>query len=683
MAARRPRRSRVDDGARRGAELLGEVAVGVAVGDEADVVAVGLVRDGEPAPRRPPRAPAPWSSRRAGTARPPAARASAPPARTTGPWPGRPTGAARRRPSRAWWPVHDGVEAERQRPVQHRGELDLLVAPQARVRRAAGGVLGDEVVDHVVGELRRRGPRRRTGCRARRRPGGRRGRPRRAAAARARAQRARAPRQREVHARDVVPGVDRQRRGDRGVDPAAHRGQHALSAHQHRLRAAGQRRAPARRARSTTGPMRLDARASTSAAVEVWPSEKRSEPRARASSSAHGQQHVAGLGDAGGAGRAGGALDAPGVQQHQQAVALAAGEATGGRCRAAGSPDRSAGSPLSTRIGHRGDARRRPGRRAARRARGAPRVLAADGHRDGRREADDAGHVEGAGADVALLAAAVQQRGAGDVAARAAARRRRAGRRACARSASARRRRSRRSRRAAGRPPARRRCGTGCRARARPRPAARTGVDGADLVVGPHDGDQGDVAGVAASAARSVSACTRPVASTSSHVDGRRPRARPATRPRRAPRGAPTALARTRRAARVGGAAGPVEALDGEVVGSRCRREVKHDLATAGRRAPRRSTRATPRRHAAPGVRRSAGTTRCRRARAPRSGRADRLRQHRRGRRVVEVGHRPASVIPSCTIGSPDPFRGRTPWSSGRTGTNVAAGHARPAPEVA
>ena len=46
-------------------------------------------------------------------------------------------------------PGDDRVEAERQRPVQHRGELDLLVAAQARVRRAAGGVLGDEVVDDV------------------------------------------------------------------------------------------------------------------------------------------------------------------------------------------------------------------------------------------------------------------------------------------------------------------------------------------------------------------------------------------------------------------------------------------------------------------------------------------------------------------------------------------------------
>ena len=42
-----------------------------------------------------------------------------------------------------------GVEAERERLVQHCGELDLLVAAQAGIRRATRGVLVDEVVDHV------------------------------------------------------------------------------------------------------------------------------------------------------------------------------------------------------------------------------------------------------------------------------------------------------------------------------------------------------------------------------------------------------------------------------------------------------------------------------------------------------------------------------------------------------
>ena len=47
---------------------------------------------------------------------------------------------------------HHRVEAERDGAVEHRRELDLLVAAQARVGRAAGGVLGDEVVDDVGAE---------------------------------------------------------------------------------------------------------------------------------------------------------------------------------------------------------------------------------------------------------------------------------------------------------------------------------------------------------------------------------------------------------------------------------------------------------------------------------------------------------------------------------------------------
>ena len=54
--------------------------------------------------------------------------------------------------SRAWWPVTTASKPERQRPVEHGGELDLLVAAQARVRRPAGRVLGHEVVDDVLAE---------------------------------------------------------------------------------------------------------------------------------------------------------------------------------------------------------------------------------------------------------------------------------------------------------------------------------------------------------------------------------------------------------------------------------------------------------------------------------------------------------------------------------------------------
>ena len=48
----------------------------------------------------------------------------------------------------------DRVEAERERLVEDGGELDPLVAAQARVGRAAGGVLGDEVVDDVLARTR-------------------------------------------------------------------------------------------------------------------------------------------------------------------------------------------------------------------------------------------------------------------------------------------------------------------------------------------------------------------------------------------------------------------------------------------------------------------------------------------------------------------------------------------------
>jgi len=49
-------------------------------------------------------------------------------------------------------PGRHRVEAERERPVEDRCELDLLVAPQARVGGAAGGVLRHEVLDHVLVE---------------------------------------------------------------------------------------------------------------------------------------------------------------------------------------------------------------------------------------------------------------------------------------------------------------------------------------------------------------------------------------------------------------------------------------------------------------------------------------------------------------------------------------------------
>jgi len=124
---------------------------GVAVGDEADVVAVRLVRDGEPAPRgfRPDLRLGRVAEREHGVGdllggedgqhiglvlagiRGPLQDPVADPRVVTG---------------------ADRIEAERQRAVEHRRELDLLVAAQARVGSAARGVLGDEILHHVTME---------------------------------------------------------------------------------------------------------------------------------------------------------------------------------------------------------------------------------------------------------------------------------------------------------------------------------------------------------------------------------------------------------------------------------------------------------------------------------------------------------------------------------------------------
>ena len=163
----------------------------------------------------------------------------------------------------------DRVEAERQRPVQHGRELDLLVAAQARVRRPAGGVLGDEVVDDVLGEALGEVPHVERDAELVGDPAGVVRVLDAAAAAGAAAQRLPVRREREVDTGDVVPGVDRQRGGDRGVHSPAHRGEDP-----HRGPC------PARRARSTTGPI-TSRTASTSSSPVVWPRVKRSELRAR------------------------------------------------------------------------------------------------------------------------------------------------------------------------------------------------------------------------------------------------------------------------------------------------------------------------------------------------------------------------------------------------------------------
>ena len=158
------------------------------------------------------------------------------------------------------------------------------------------------------------------------------------------------------------------------------------------------------RARSTTGPI-ASTSASTSAWVEVWPSENRSERAGLLVVAAHREQHVRGLGYAGRAGRPGRALDAAGVEQHQQRVALAAGEARGGRCRAAGA-GRSA-SPLQLGVGHRRRRPGAPGRRAAPRRRAACSAWCLTASSTAAAKPAIAGVSMVPRADVALLAAAV------------------------------------------------------------------------------------------------------------------------------------------------------------------------------------------------------------------------------------------------------------------------------------
>ena len=190
-------------------------------------------------------------------------------------------------------PGDDRVEAERERPVQQRRELDLLVAAQARVRGAAGRVLGDEVVDHVGAEPLGEVPDVERDAEHVGGPPGVVRRPRRVQQPRdAGAQRRRRLRQRQVHAGDVVPGVDGARGGHRGVDAAAHRGEHP---HRPLIEPHGRVAGGA----GPPGPLdhradRRRATASTSAAVEVWPSENRSEPRAARLVRAHREQHVEG-----------------------------------------------------------------------------------------------------------------------------------------------------------------------------------------------------------------------------------------------------------------------------------------------------------------------------------------------------------------------------------------------------
>ena len=195
------------------------------------------------------------------------------------------------------------------------------------------------------------------------------------------AQRAGLRGQRQVHADHLVPGVDRPGGGHRGVDPAAHRRQHphvsllTVRALHPRLRcepAVGNHPASCRPP-GPPGPLdhrpdHAEHRPPRRPRSRCARSENRSEPRAIASVGAHRQQHVAGLRDPRRAGRAGRALDAPGVQQHQQCCRPRSPGSD--RCALPGSRDGppstipAPGSPLSTASG----TRRAPGAPARRAA---------------------------------------------------------------------------------------------------------------------------------------------------------------------------------------------------------------------------------------------------------------------------------------------------------------------------
>ena len=159
--------------------------------------------------------------------------------------------------------------------------------------------------------------------------------------------------------------------------------------------------APARRpGRSRPSP------ASTSAGVEVWPRENRSDPRAVASSAPIASSTWLGWATPGRARRAGGALDAVGVEQHQQRVALAAGE---GQVGVAGQPRRAAvddaGARVAVQHGVRHAREDLADEVVAQPAdHGGPLRRLRHRQLDGGGEADDRGGVERAGTHVALLA---------------------------------------------------------------------------------------------------------------------------------------------------------------------------------------------------------------------------------------------------------------------------------------
>ena len=278
-----------------------------------------------------------------------------------------------------------------------------------------------------------------------------------------------------------------------------------------------------------------------------------------------------------------------------------------------------------------------PGRRAARRP-GGVLGLVLDRQLDRGREPGDRRGVDGAAADVALLAAAVHQRGDARPRGVRRARRRRTGRRPCARSASARRRRRRRSRPGPRRPPARRRCAPGCRARPAIATTSAIGWRVPTSLLAHITETSATSSGSRSTASRSASRSRRPCRSTGSSST---------SAPSRSPSqcsGSSTAWCSTARgedpdAARVGVAARPVDALEREVVGLGAAGG-EHDLARTAVRGPARSSRGTPPR---PGGR--AGPEACSELGLPTSRE---LRGHRLdGRRAASAWSRRGRGTPS------------------------------------
>ena len=153
----------------------------------------------------------------------------------------------------------DGVEAERQGPVEHGGELDLLVAAQAGVRRASRGVLRQEVLDDVLVEAVAQVPDVERDPDHVGRAAGVVGVLDRAAAPRPGPVGLRVAGQGEVDPGDVVARVGGPGSGHRGVHAAAHRSEYAHGQPAF-FEVPKPAATPAARARSTTGAIAPDQR---------------------------------------------------------------------------------------------------------------------------------------------------------------------------------------------------------------------------------------------------------------------------------------------------------------------------------------------------------------------------------------------------------------------------------------